>query len=119
MDSNYDQKQDGDDEMTTNLDPDELQMLFEVHTGKYVSIHDFEKNVQPADSTTYFDKNNATATTFQTISERRVSKFSSITNPWDSFWDKKLLANEDLIRACKEGNLVLAQSLLNPLLGID
>lgn len=43
-------------------------MLFEVHTGKYVSIHDFEANLQPADSTTYFDKNMATATTFQTIS---------------------------------------------------
>lgn len=43
-------------------------MLFEVHTGKYVSIHDFEQNVQPADSTTYFDKNMAITTTFQTIS---------------------------------------------------
>lgn len=32
-------------EMDTNLDPDELQMLFEVHTGKYVSIHDFEANL--------------------------------------------------------------------------
>ena len=59
-------------------------MLFEVHTGKYVSIHDFEQNVQPADSTTYFDKNMATTTTFQTISQRRTSKFN--TKPWDSFW---------------------------------
>jgi hypothetical protein len=54
--------------MTTALDPDELQMLFEVHTGKYVSIHDFEAKLEPADSTTYFDKNMATPTTFQTIS---------------------------------------------------
>ena len=43
---------------------DELQMLFDIHTGKYVSIHDFEMNVQPADSTTYFDKNAVTTTTF-------------------------------------------------------
>jgi len=42
-------------------------MLFEVHTGKYVSIHEFEQNVQLADSTTYFVKT-GTTTTFQTIS---------------------------------------------------
>lgn len=57
-----------DDINTQGLNEDELQMLFEVHTGKYVSIHDFEMNVQPADSTTYFDKNAVTTTTFQTIS---------------------------------------------------
>ena len=78
-------------------------MLFEVHTGKYVSIHDFEQNVQPADSTTYFDKNMATTTTFQTISQRRTSKFT--TKPWDSFWQKKIAANEQLIDACKEGRI--------------
>ena len=62
--SEFDRRQDEEDDQITNLDPDELQMLFEVHTGKYVSIHDFEANLQPADSTTYFDKNMATATTF-------------------------------------------------------
>lgn len=81
-------------------------MLFEVHTGKYVSIHDFEANLQPADSTTYFDKNMATATTFQTISTRRTSKFS--TDPWDTFWDKKMVANESLIIACRDGNITTA-----------
>lgn len=55
---------DDDDINTQGLNEDELQMLFEVHTGKYVSIHDFEMNVQPADSTTYFDKNAVTTTTF-------------------------------------------------------
>ena len=92
IDSAYDQKGENDDEVTTALDPDELQMLFEVHTGKYVSIHDFEQNLQPADSTTYFDKNMETPTTFQTISQRRTSKFK--TEPWETFWDKKIAANE-------------------------
>lgn len=115
--SEFDRRQDEEDDQITNLDPDELQMLFEVHTGKYVSIHDFEANLQPADSTTYFDKNMATATTFQTISQRRTSKFT--TEPWDTFWDKKLASNEALIKACQEGNLVTATTLLNPLLGLD
>jgi len=53
---------------TSNFDPEELQLLFEVHTGRFVTIHEFELNVQPADSTTYFDKNMPITTTFQTIS---------------------------------------------------
>jgi len=92
-------------------------MLFEVHTGKYVSIHDFELNVQPADSTTYFDKNMATTTTFQTISQRRTSKFN--TQPWESFWHKKKQANESFIEACKQGNTAKVAALLNPLMGLD
>jgi hypothetical protein len=32
-------------------------MLFEVHTGKYVTIHEFETNVTTMDSVTYYDKN--------------------------------------------------------------
>jgi len=39
------------------FDQDELQMLFEVHTGKYVTIHEFETNVTTMDSVTYYDKN--------------------------------------------------------------
>jgi hypothetical protein len=48
----------------STLDPDELQMLFEVHTGRYVTIHDYETNINLADSTTYFDKNDGITTEF-------------------------------------------------------
>lgn len=89
------------DMQTSQMDPDELQLLFEVHTGKYMNIHEFELNVQPADSTTYFDKNMAQTTAFQTISSRRTSKFN--IQPWEIFWQKKQQANEDLITACKMG----------------
>lgn len=33
------------DMQTSQMDPDELQLLFEVHTGKYMNIHEFELNV--------------------------------------------------------------------------
>jgi hypothetical protein len=92
---------DGNNLKCSTLDPDELQMLFEVHTGRYVTIHDFETNINLADSTTYFDKNMGVTTEFQTISERRLSKFNK--TPWDGFWHHKQLANEQLIDACKKG----------------
>jgi ankyrin repeat protein len=99
------------------MDADELQMLFEVHTGKYVTIHEFETNVDIADSTTYFDKNMATTTEFQTISQRRVAKFNN--QPWEHFWSRKQMANEQLIDACKKGRSDKVAQLLNPLIQLD
>ena len=95
------------------LDPDELQLLFEVHTGKYVSIFEFERNVQPLDSISYFDKNMGTTKEFQTISNKRTSKFN--VQPWENFWLKKDRANYNLIEACKNGQIEKVAKLLNPL----
>lgn len=63
--------------VSNDFDPDELQMLFEVHTGRYYTIEEFETNVDIADSTTYYDKNMEQTTEFQTISQRRVAKFTN------------------------------------------
>ena len=38
------------------LDPEEMQMLFNVHTSRFQSIYDYDKNFNLADSTMYFDK---------------------------------------------------------------
>ena len=88
---------------TSEFDDKELQMLFEVHTGNYTTIHEFEKNVQLADSTTYYVKQGVQTTAFQTVSQRQVSKFNK--QPWETFWQRKEQANKLLIAACQKGAL--------------